>query len=66
MENKELEEFVDSTITPTAAFNIIIKCINVALESGVYDEIDQTIIKKALSTIKEKSDAGKNFTIKVK
>ena len=66
MDNKELEEFVNSDITPTASFNIIINGVNAALEAGVYDDIDQTVLKKALSTIKEKIDAGKNFTIKVK
>lgn len=66
MDNKELEEFINSDITPTASFNIIINAVNAALNAGVYDEIDQTVIKKALSTLKEKTDAGKNFTIKVK
>lgn len=65
-ELEELEEFIESDITPTAAFNIIIRSLNSALEAGVFDEIDQKVIRKALSTIKKNTDSGKNFMIKVK
>ncbi len=66
MNNKELEDFIKSEITPTASFNIVLNAVKAALEAGVYDSIDQAVIKKALHTLKEKSDAGKNFMIKVK
>lgn len=66
MNIEEFEEFMDSDITPTASVNIIIGAVNAALESGIYDETNQAIIKKALATIKAKSDEGKNFMIKVK
>ena len=66
MNVKELEEFMDSDITPTASLNIIIGAVNAALEAGVYDATDQAVIKKAIATIKAKSDEGKNFMIKVK
>lgn len=66
MKQEELEEFIKSEITPTASLNIIISAVNAALESGVYDEIDQALIKKALGTIKSKTEEGKNFMIKVK
>lgn len=66
MEKKELEEFLNSELTPTSAFNIILSGMNAALEAGVFGEDDQLVIKKALATIKEKSDEKKNFTIKVK
>ena len=66
MDNKELEEFVNSDITPTASLNIIINAVNSALNSGVFDLTDQALIKKALSTIKDKCDSGEDFIIKVK
>jgi len=66
MDNKELEEFLNSDIKPTSAFNIILNGVNAALEAGVYDETDQAVLKKAIETIKEKVDEQKNFMIKVK
>lgn len=64
--HEELEEFINSDITPTAAFNIILSAVNAGLEAGVYDTVDQSVIKKAIATIKDKTDEGKNFMIKVK
>lgn len=66
MNQEEFEEFMNSEITPTASLNIIIGAVNAALESGLYDETDQSLIKKALGTIKSKTEEGKNFMIKVK
>jgi hypothetical protein len=66
MTNEELQEFLDSELSPTASINIILGAVNGALEAGVYDELSQAVIKKAISTLKEKSEDGKNFMIKVK
>ncbi len=66
MTNEELEEFMDSDLTPTASLNILLGAVNGALEAGVFDSTSQEVIKKAVVTLREKSEGGKNFMIKVK
>ena len=66
MDKEEFEKYLESDISPTTAMNILIDACSKALESGVYGEADELLIKKALVTFKDKIDENKNFMIKVR
>lgn len=68
--NVELEQlnkvFSDEIIDPTTALNILINTAQVSYDKPHFNEIDRLLINKALICLKEKSEIGKNFMIKVK
>jgi hypothetical protein len=64
---KEAQEILDAeTIEPTVALNILLGAVNASYNKDHFNDLDRALIGKALITFKNLSEAGEDFTIKVK